>query len=110
VSCCGAQFPPSPAEAENVLAAYPKVGDVAFVGVPHEEMGEEVKGVVVPVPGVEPSDNRADELIAHCQSHIAKYKCPRSIDFVDGLPRQDNGKLDKQKIRERDWSGAVRAI
>ncbi len=99
-----------PAEAENVLAAHPKVGDGAVIGVPHEEMGEEVKGVGVPVPGVAPTDDLADELIAHCQSQITKYKCPHSIDFVDGLPRQDNGKLYKQKIRERYWSGAVRAI
>lgn len=89
-----------PQEAENILAAHPKVHDVAVIGVPHAEYGEEVKAVVRPAPGVPGDAALAAELIAHCRSHLATIKCPRSVDFRDELPREPNGKLLKRILKE----------
>jgi len=94
-----------PQETENALAAHPKVSDVAVFGVPNDEMGEEVKAVVIPADGVEAGPELEAELIAHCRAQIAHYKCPRSIDFSDDLPRQPTGKLYKRLIRARYWEG-----
>ena len=65
--------------------------------------GEDVR-VVVPAPGVSADDQLAHELIDHCRSHLAHYKCPVSIDFVDELPRLPTGKLLKRDLRERYWA------
>lgn len=92
-----------PQEAENLLASHPKVLDVAVIGVPNEEFGEEVKAVVQPIPGVMPGPDLAGELIAYCRKSLSAVKCPRSVDFVDELPRQENGKLYKRKLREAYW-------
>ena len=94
-----------PQETESHLVTHPKVHDVAVIGVPHPEMGEEVKAVVVPAPGVEPGPALEDELIQFCRAGIAHYKCPRTIDFVDELPRTETGKMQKRKLRDRYWSG-----
>lgn len=94
-----------PQEAEDLLTAHPKVSDVAVIGVPDEGMGEVVKAVVIPAAGVMPGAQLAEELIAHCRSILATYKCPRSIDFVDSLPRTDTGKLQKRLVRDRYWQG-----
>jgi acyl-coenzyme A synthetase/AMP-(fatty) acid ligase len=94
-----------PQEVENCLATHPKIDDVAVIGVPHEDMGEEVKAVVQLAPGVAPSPELADELIAWVRGRIAHYKAPRSIDFVDDLPRLENGKIYKRMLRERYWAG-----
>ena len=88
-----------PAEVEAVLLTHPSVGDVGVIGVPNDEWGEEVKAVVEPQPGVEPSDELGAELVAYCRERLASYKCPRSVDFTDELPRHDNGKLYKQALR-----------
>jgi len=92
-----------PQEAENVLVTHPKVFDVAVLGVPHAELGEEVKGVVQPVSWTDAGPELEAELIAYCQSKLSSYKCPRTIDFVETLPRLDTGKLYKQELRRRYW-------
>lgn len=94
-----------PQEAENVLINHPKVVDVAVFGVPNEEFGEEVKAVVQPVRMDEVGPALAQELIAYCQKHLAKIKCPRSIDFEAELPRYPTGKLFKRLLKDRYWSG-----
>jgi acyl-CoA synthetase (AMP-forming)/AMP-acid ligase II len=92
-----------PQEVENVLASHPRVADVAVIGVPNEEFGEEVKAVVQPADPASAGPELAAELIAWCRSHLAHYKCPRSIDFEAALPRLPTGKLHKKPLRARYW-------
>jgi long-chain acyl-CoA synthetase len=94
-----------PQECENLLVTHPKVADAAVFGAPNEEMGEEVKAVVQLIPGVPPGVETETELIAYCRDHLARYKCPRSIDFEHELPRLLTGKLYKAALRERYWKG-----
>jgi long-chain acyl-CoA synthetase len=90
-----------PAEVDAVLLEHPAVGDVATIGVPDEEWGESVLAVVQPADGVEGSDELAAELQAFCRDRLAHYKCPRAIDFVPELPREDTGKIFKRKLRDQ---------
>lgn len=99
-----------PTEVESQLLTHPKVADVAVFGVPHPDWGEEVKAVIEPAPGVTPGPELAEEILAWCTEHIARYKCPRSIDFVEAMPRDPNGKLYKRKLRDPYWAGRERAI
>lgn len=94
-----------PQETESHLVTHPKVYDVAVIGVPNDDLGEEVKAVVVPAPGCAPGPELAEELIRFCRDHIAHYKCPRTIDFVTELPRTETGKMQKRKLRDRYWQG-----
>jgi long-chain acyl-CoA synthetase len=94
-----------PQETENHLITHPKVHDVAVIGVPNADLGEEVKAVVVPAPGTSAGPELEHELIEHCRKGIAHYKCPRTIDFVDALPRTETGKMQKRKVRDRYWEG-----
>lgn len=90
-----------PAEVDAVLLEHPAVGDVATIGVPDPEWGEAVMAVVELQPGWTASDELAEALIEHCRAKLARFKCPRSVDFVDELPRQDNGKIYKRLLRDR---------
>jgi long-chain acyl-CoA synthetase len=92
-----------PQECENLLITHPKVADAAVFGVPNEDLGEEVKAVVQPMPGVAADDALTQELMAFCQAHLAKLKCPRSIDYSDQLPRLPTGKLYKKALRDKYW-------
>jgi long-chain acyl-CoA synthetase len=92
-----------PQECENLLITHPKIADAAVFGVPNADLGEEVKAVVQPMPGIEPCEALADELIAFCGESLARQKVPRSIDFEEQLPRLPTGKLYKRLLRDRYW-------
>ena len=92
-----------PQECENLLITHPQVADAAVFGVPNEDLGEEVKAVVQPIAGVVADGELERELIEFCTKHLAKMKCPRSIDFIDEMPRLPTGKLYKRKLRDQYW-------
>ena len=92
-----------PQEIENELIMHPKVEDVAVVGVPHSEFGEEVKAVVQLVAGVAADEALVEELMSFARERLAAYKCPRSIDFEAELPRLETGKLYKRLLKDRYW-------
>jgi long-chain acyl-CoA synthetase len=94
-----------PAETEAVLLQHPKVGDAAVFGVPNDDLGEEIKAAVQPAEGVTPGPELEKELIAFCTENLARYKVPRSIDFVDDFPRTPTGKLIKRQLRDPYWAG-----
>lgn len=87
-----------PAEVEEVIMAHPKVGEVGVIGVPDERWGESVRAIVVPLPG---QSLTADEIQDFCKSRLAKYKIPKSVKFVDELPRNPAGKILKRVLREQ---------
>jgi len=89
-----------PQEAENLLITHPAVVDAAVFGVPHPDLGEEVKAVVQPVAGIKAGASLEASLIDYCHEHLAYIKCPRSIDFRFDLPREPNGKLLKRLLRD----------
>jgi long-chain acyl-CoA synthetase len=90
-----------PAEVDAVLLAHDAVRDVATIGVPDPEWGESVKAVVELQDGVEPTPELAQELMDFTRHNLAHFKCPRSVDFVDALPREDTGKIFKRKLRDQ---------
>ncbi len=92
-----------PQETENLLVMHPEVADAAVIGVPHPEMGEEVKAVIQPNSWGAAGPELASRLIDYCRDHLSHVKCPRSIDFDPALPRHETGKLYKQEIRKRYW-------
>jgi long-chain acyl-CoA synthetase len=94
-----------PQETENILAMHPKVLDVAVIGVPNEDFGEEVKAIVQPMDGGEAGPGLERELISYCREHLADVKCPRSVDFREELPRHPTGKLYKRLLKDEYWSG-----
>ncbi len=94
-----------PQEAENLLSGHPAVLDVAVIGVPNEDLGEEVKAVVQPADPAEAGPDLARELISYCRARLAHFKCPRSVDFVPELPRSATGKLYKRVLRDAYWAG-----
>jgi acyl-CoA synthetase (AMP-forming)/AMP-acid ligase II len=96
-----------PQEIEDVLVLHPAVADVAVFGVPDAEMGEAVKAVVQPAPGVVSGPELEAEIIAFCRDHLSHYKCPRTVDFTDLLPRGENGKLYKKALRDAYWASSA---
>ena len=99
-----------PAEIEGVLGGHDAVAEVAVIGVPNDDFGEEVKAIVAVTDGVVADDALAASLQAYCRELLAGYKVPRSIDFLDELPTTGTGKVQKAKLREPYWVGQERRI
>jgi acyl-CoA synthetase (AMP-forming)/AMP-acid ligase II len=91
-----------PAEAEQILIEHPDVADVACIGVPNADMGEELKGLVIAVDPDNPPDPA--ELLSYCRDRLTRYKCPRTIDIVTDLGRTTMGKINKRALRAPYWS------
>lgn len=89
-----------PAEAENVLIEHPGIADVACIGIPDHEMGEEMRALVVAADGWKPD---GDAIVAFCRERLSRIKCPRSVEFVDDLGRSAMGKLNKRTLRAPYW-------
>jgi len=96
-----------PAEVENAIHGHPHVADVAIIGVPDDTWGEAVKAIVVPKPGVTPD---AADIIAYARARIAAYKAPKSVDFIEALPRNPSGKILRRQLREPYWAGRDRQV
>lgn len=96
-----------PAEVENAIFGHPAVSDVAVIGVPDEKWGEAVKAIVVRKPGVEVV---AADIVAYARERIAGYKLPKSVDFVEALPRNPTGKILRRELRAPYWEGRARHV
>jgi acyl-CoA synthetase (AMP-forming)/AMP-acid ligase II len=96
-----------PAEVESAIYGHPDVADVAVIGVPDEKWGEAVKAMVVRKPGKMPSQ---DDIIAFARTRIANFKAPKSVDFIDALPRNASGKILRRELREPFWAGKTRRV
>ena len=99
-----------PQETENLLAGHPAVLDVAVIGVPNEDLGEEVMAVVQLADPASATPELAQELITYCRNRLAHFKCPRTVDFVAELPRYPTGKLYKRLLRDKYWAGHQTSI
>ncbi len=96
-----------PREIEEVLIKHPAVREVAVIGIPDLKWGEAIKAVVSLVEGKSATE---DELIAFCKDNIASYKKPKSVDFVDELPKNNYGKILKRELRDKYWRGKDRQV
>jgi long-chain acyl-CoA synthetase len=99
-----------PAEIESELSCHPAVADVAVFGIPHDEWGEEIKAVVQPADGSTPGPALTAELLGFLDGRIAKFKLPRTIDYLAELPRDPNGKLYKRRLRDPYWAARDKSI
>jgi len=99
-----------PAEIEAVIAEHTAVADVAVIGVPNDEWGEEIKALIEPTSKTVDQDQLRSDVLAACEEKLARYKRPRSIDFVDELPRTGTGKILKRQLRAPYWADAGRSI
>ncbi|HNV54661.1 MAG TPA: AMP-binding protein, partial [Pseudomonadales bacterium] len=89
-----------PAEVDAALLKHPAVSDACTIGVPNPDWGQEVMAVIELKEGVKPSEELKQDLISFCQQNLAKFKCPRKIEFMDALPRSDAGKIQRRKVRD----------
>jgi acyl-CoA synthetase (AMP-forming)/AMP-acid ligase II len=96
-----------PAEVENAIFGHPDVADVAVIGVPDEKWGEAVKAIVVRKPGRDP---KPEDIIAWARARIAGYKTPKTVDFIEALPRNPSGKILRRELREPYWAGKKRRV
>ena len=96
-----------PAEVENAVFGHPEVADVAVIGVPDETWGEAVKAIIVAKPGANPDPA---EIITWTKERIAGYKAPKSVDFIDAMPRNPSGKILRKDLREKYWEGTERRV
>jgi acyl-CoA synthetase (AMP-forming)/AMP-acid ligase II len=96
-----------PAEVENAIFGHPEVQDVAVIGVPDTKWGESVKAIVVRVPDADLSEA---DVIAWARQRIAAFKAPRSVDFIDALPRNASGKILRRSLREPYWRALDRQV
>ena len=85
---------------------HPAVADVGVFGIPHPDLGEVSHAAVQLQPGVEAGEGLAEDILAYCREHLTTYKCPRTLDFHDELPRLPTGKLYKQELRKPYWDAA----
>jgi len=99
-----------PQETENLLSGHPAVLDVAVIGVPNDDLGEEVKAVVQLVDPAAAGPDLEQELITYCRDRLTHFKCPRTVDFADELPRSATGKLYKRLLRDAYWKGRQTSI
>jgi acyl-CoA synthetase (AMP-forming)/AMP-acid ligase II len=96
-----------PAEVESAIYGHPHVAEVAVIGVPDDKWGEAVKAMVAPKPGVTPDP---DDIIAFAKTRIAHFKAPKSVDFIDALPRNASGKILRRELRDPYWQGRERKV
>lgn len=96
-----------PAEVENAIFGHPDVADVAVIGVPDEKWGEAVKAIIVAKEGSQPTP---ESISAWARERIAGYKCPKSVDFIEALPRNPSGKILRKDLREPYWEGQERRV
>jgi long-chain acyl-CoA synthetase len=99
-----------PAEIEAEMIQHPKIADVAVFGIPNEDWGEEVKAVVELVDGVTASEAVTHDIFEFLKPRLARMKTPRTLDYIDEMPRDPNGKLYKRKLRDPYWAGRDRNI
>ena len=96
-----------PAEVENAIFGHPDVADVAVIGIPDEKWGEAVKAIIVPQAGTNPTP---ESIISWARDRIAGYKCPKTIDYIEEMPRNPSGKILRKDLREPFWAGQTRRV
>jgi acyl-CoA synthetase (AMP-forming)/AMP-acid ligase II len=96
-----------PREVEEVIYRHPAVMEAAVIGVPDDKWVERIHAVITLKKGENPSE---DDVINFCKEHLARYKAPRSVEFVDALPKNPQGKILKRELRDRYWQGRERKI